>query len=154
MPSKFRVILLTLFCKSTAASELLSRAEHWPGRETRRIFEFARPILYEDDGLHEEDDADLDIPETFPDNARIIGRQSLFRQNNPKLERQRYYGHDQSRTKKNSQTTITKDLFKINEGRWSRMKKDWDPTMNIAEIKRNEGLWSRMKKGHSRYISM
>ena len=151
MPSKFRVILLTLFCKSTAAAELLSRAEHWPGRETRRIFEFARPILYEDDGLHEEDD---DIPEIFPDTAHIIGRQSFFRENNPKQERQRNCGHDRSRLKKNSQTTITKELIKKNEGPWSRMKKDWDPTMDIPEIKRNEGLWSRMKKGQARYISM
>ena len=46
-------------------------------------------------------------------NAQIIGRHSLFRQNNTKLERQRNYGHDQSRMKKNSETSITKDLFKI-----------------------------------------
>ena len=119
MPRKFRVILLTLFCKSIAAAELLSRAEHWPGREMRGVFAFARPILYEDDGLHEEDDEDRDIAEIFPDNARIIGRHSFFRQNNPKLER--YYAHDQSRMKKNSETTINREAMKKNDGLWSRI---------------------------------
>ena len=119
-----------------------SRAEPWPGREMRRVFAFARPILYEDYGLHEEDD---DIPEIFPDTAHIIGRQSFFRENIPKLERQRYYGYDRYRMKKNSESTINREAMKKNEGLWSRMKKDWDPTMTIPEIKKTEGLWSRMK---------
>ena len=102
----------------------------------RRVFAFARPILYEDDGLHEEDDDD--IKEIFPDTANIIGRQSFFREHIPKLAR--YYGYDRSRMKKNSETTINREAMKKNEGLWSRMKKDWDPTMTISEVKKTEGL--------------